>query len=317
MRYSRQEVLEYIGKEGQQKLEDSSVSIVGIGALGSVSAELLARAGIGNLRLIDRDVVDITNLQRQSLYTEDDVDKPKAIQAKKHLQEINSDVVIESHVEDLNNSSIKDILKDTSLILDGTDNLSTRFLINDFTRQNKIPWIYAAAIKETGYVLPILPDRFCFACVFKEAHQLETCDTSGVLNTITHLIASIQVTEALRILLSKMSTPQLIKVNIWNQELQRFEVQKNPSCLPCKGTYEHLNKTEPEILKFCGSGTYQIKKDRFNLRSMKEKLSEIGKVQDFSACLKFENLTIFQDRVLIKAQSEEEAKSAYSKCIGD
>ncbi len=317
MRYSRQEVLDFIGKEGQKKLQESSVSIVGIGALGSVAAELLTRAGIGNLRLIDRDVVELHNLQRQSLFTEDDVDKPKAIQAKKHLEKINSDVTIESHAEDLNQETISEIMKGTSLMLDGTDNLATRFLVNDFSRKYNIPWIYAAAIKDTGYVLPILPDKFCFRCIFKEARQLETCDTVGVLNTITHLIASIQVTEAIKILLNKMETPELIKVNIWNKEFQQFTVQKSQECPACKGNFEYLNKHDTDVLKFCGLGTYQIRKGPLHLKVLNDRLSKIGKVFDFNACLKFENLTIFKDRVIIKATTEEEAKSLYAKYIGD
>ncbi len=317
MRYSRQEVLEYIGKEGQKKLNDSSVSIVGIGALGSVASELLARAGVGNLRLIDRDVVEIHNLQRQSLFTEDDVDKPKALQAKKHLESINSDITIEAHAEDLNQENINEILKNTNLILDGTDNFGTRFLINDFSRKENIPWVYAAAIKETGYVLPIMPNNFCLRCIFKEARQLETCDTAGVLNTITHLISSIQVTEALKVLLNKMETPELTKVNIWNNEFKRFTVQKNQECPACKGNFEYLDKADTDVLKFCGSDTYQIRKGPIDIASLKKRFSKIGKVLDFQSCLKYENLTIFKDRVLIKASSEQEAKSLYSRYIGN
>lgn len=316
MRYARQEALEHIKKEGQKMISESSIIVVGVGALGSVAAELLARAGIGNLRLIDRDVVELHNLQRQSLYTEEDIDKPKALRAQKRLQEINSEITIEAHTDDLTTENIHELFGNTDLVLDGTDNLATRFLINDYACKYNVPWIYAAAVKDTGYVLPIKPKAFCFRCVFKEAKQLETCDTVGVLNTITHMIAAIQVTEALKILLEGNETPELTKVNIWKNEMQRYSIQKNASCLTCKGTFEYLEKQTLEVFKFCGSDTYQMR-GMHDLASLKKRLANAGKVYDYKECLKFENLTIFKNRALIRAKSEQDAKSAYAKYIGN
>src|SRR3989344_2567536 len=212
MRYTRQEIFSEIGKDGQNKLGKSSVVIVGLGALGSVSAELLARAGIGKLILIDRDIVELSNLQRQSLYDEGDIGKPKALAAKEKLNKINSEVEIDFYVEDLNSGNINEIIsingnynnvknnkkyiknnKNTDLILDCTDNLETRFLINDFSVKNRISFIYSSAVGSKGYVFNVIQKKTaCLKCFLKEAAQLGTCETVGVLNTITNLISSIQ-----------------------------------------------------------------------------------------------------------------------------
>jgi len=188
MRYSRQEI--FIGKENQKILENSTVSIVGLGALGSTAADLLARSGI-NLILIDRDLIDITNLQRQSLFTEEDIDKPKALITKEKLQEINSNIKIKPYFQDLTHKNINLIKSD--LIIDCTDNLETRFLINEYSKKNNIPFIYGSAIKDKGYIFNILKNNPCLNCILKNSKTTETCETTGVLNTITNLIASIQV----------------------------------------------------------------------------------------------------------------------------
>src|SRR3989344_2817250 len=174
MRYIRQEIFKEIGKIGQQKIGKSAIAIVGLGALGSVSAELLARAGISRLILIDRDVVELSNLQRQSLFDESDIGKPKALAAKEHLNKINSDVEIDFFIDDLNYNNInkiipiknpnneknnKQVKNQISLILDCTDNLESRFLINDFSTKNKIPFIYSSAVESKGYVFDIIPNK--------------------------------------------------------------------------------------------------------------------------------------------------------------
>src|SRR3989344_9585267 len=195
MRYIRQEIFSEIGKEGQKRLRKSSVAIVGLGALGSVSAELLARAGIGKLILIDRDVVELSNLQRQALYDESDIGKPKALAAKEKLRKINSEIEIEFYIDDLNFENIGKIInvKSADLILDCTDNLETRFLINDFSIKNKITFIYSSAVGSKGYIFNVIQKKTaCLKCFLKEAAQLGTCETVGVLNTITNLISSIQ-----------------------------------------------------------------------------------------------------------------------------
>lgn len=328
MRYIRQEIFGEIGKKGQQTLRKSCAAIVGLGALGSVSAQLLARAGIGKLILIDRDVVELSNLQRQSLFGEDDIGEAKAAQAKGHLSKINNEIEIISIIDDLNFENIEKILnKKINLILDCTDNLETRLLINDFCIKNGIPFIYASAVGSKGYVFNIIPNKNspCLRCFLKEPAQLDTCETMGVLNTITNLISSLQANMALKILLDKDNIEKnLLFFDIWKNELSKLKVSKNKNCACCaKNSFEYLaGKKSSRIVKLCGDGIYQIKsktmgKKQFN--ALKNKLKRIGKVIDFGYCVNFNNnLTVFNDgRALIKAKDEREAKSVYSKFVGN
>ena len=326
MRYIRQEIFKEIGKKGQEKLRKSSVAIAGIGALGSNTAELLARAGVGKLILIDRDVVELSNLQRQRLFDEDDIGKPKALAAKEHLSKINHDIEINSVIDDLNLENIGKIIKDVDLILDCTDNLETRFLINDFCIRNKIPFVYSSAVGGKGYVFDIIPTKTpCLRCFLKEAAQLDTCETVGVLNTITALISPIQVNEAIKILLNKNNIEKnLLFFDVWKNELLKIKINKHSSCICCvKNKFEYLSgKKSSKIVKLCGDNIYQIKgknigKKQFN--ELKIKLKKIGKTADFAYCVNFDNkITIFNDgRALIKAMDEKEAKSLYSKFVGN
>ena len=248
MRYIRQEIFSEIGKEGQKRLRKSSVAVVGLGALGSVSASLLARAGIGKLILIDRDIVELSNLQRQSLFDENDIGKPKALAAKENLSKINSDVETVSVIDDLNYNNINEIIsmnnnfniekinnqiyKKTNknkidLILDCTDNLETRFLLNDYSIKTKIPFIHSSAVGSKGCVFNVMPGKTpCIRCFLKEAQQLDTCDTAGVVNTITNLIPSVQVNEAIKIILNKKNIEKnLLFFDIWKNELLKIKVK--------------------------------------------------------------------------------------------
>lgn len=330
MRYARQEIFKEIGKEGQLRLSKSTAAIVGLGALGSVSAELLTRAGIGKLILIDRDTVELSNLQRQSLFNENDIGKAKASQAKEHLSKINSRVKIYFFIDDLNFENIEKILSEKNkigLILDCTDNMDTRFLINDFCVKNKIPFIYSSAIGSKGYVFNAIPDenRPCLRCFLREAAQLETCETAGVLNTITHIIASLQTTEALKILLKKSNSgKKLLFFDVWKNELLKIKANKNKNCICCANKiFEYLNgKKSPRVVKLCGNGIYQVNAktiDRGQFNHLKSRLKKIGKVIDFGYCINFDDrLTVFRNgRVLVKAKNENEAKSLYSKFVGN
>src|SRR3989338_8417778 len=309
MRYIRQEIFREIGKEGQEKLKKSTIAIVGLGALGTNSAELLARAGIGKLLLIDRDIVELSNLQRQSLFEENDVGKPKALSAKEHLNKINNEVEFDVFVDDLSYDNIYDLIpikksndekntnknkKNISLILDCTDNLETRFLINDYCIKNKIPFIYSSAVGSKGYVFNVIPNKTpCLRCFLKEAAQLDTCETVGVLNTITNLISSIQVNEALKILLNKNDVEKsLLFFDIWKNELIKIKVNKNKNCICCaKNNFEYLSgKKSSGIAKLCGDNIYQIKTktiDKKQFNELKNKLKKIGKVVDFNYCINF------------------------------
>lgn len=304
MRYERQAL--YLNNENL--LRNSRVVVVGVGALGSVAAELLTRAGVGEIVLIDRDYVELNNLQRQSLFTEDDVGKLKAIQAKKHLEKINSEIIIETYADDLDFNNIE--LIDADLVLDCTDNLETRHLITEYCHKNKIKWIYAGAIQNRGFVFNVLPGRPCFNCIIKAKGVSETCDTVGVLNSITHLIASMQVSEAIKLLLNRSYERDLIYINLDENEIKKLIVNKDENCEVCKGNYEYLSgKKEIKIIKFCGTNKYQIK-GNFDFGDLKKKFKADGDL------IELDNLTIFRNRVLVKAESETEAKSLYAKFVG-
>jgi len=316
MRYSRQIILKNIGKEGQDLLKERTVSIIGLGAVGTVASELLTRAGIGKLVLVDRDFVELNNLQRQSLFIEKDVGKVKVVQAKEALEKINSEVKIEAYVKDLNFKNIEIIESD--LILDCTDNLTTRFLINDFSLKMKIPWIYSAAIEDKGTVFNIIPGKVCFRCIFKEAKGLETCDTVGVLNTTTNIVGSLQVNEALKILLNKKYEEKMIRINVWDLDLSKIKVKKDENCEACKGNYEYLMGKADKVVKYCGAYSYQVRGKKLNLKELKGRLEKLDEVKDFGYCIHFKNLTIFEDgRAIIKVKSEEEARRFYSKYVGN
>jgi adenylyltransferase/sulfurtransferase len=318
IRYSRQTLLNEIGIEGQALLQAKKVAIVGVGALGTVAAELLTRAGIGTLILIDRDIVEESNLQRQTLFHENDVGRSKALAAQEKLQEINSTITVEAYPLHLNAEKME-MLKNVDLILDCTDNLKTRFLINDFCKKEKIPWIYAAAIKTSGYVLPILPTGPCLQCFLSEGN-LETCDTVGVLNTITFSIASLQTTIVLQLLLGKMVEPILYHYDIWNQQFQKLKINQKENCPSCLGNYVHLEKKDPaKYIRFCSTGKYQIEGRELDLRQIKERWERVEAVQeDGGITLRCKNILLFKDgRALISAQTEEEAQSIYSKYIGN
>src|SRR3989344_5715661 len=233
MRYSRQELYKNIGKQGQVQLRKSHVVIVGIGALGSVVAELLCRAGVGKLTLIDRDYVEEHNLQRQSLYTEADIGQPKAVAALEHLKKINSGIQMVSHVTDIYHENIS--LLHGDVVVDGTDNMETRFLINEYCVKHKLPWVYGSAIRDEGYVKSFTPGQACFRCLFGPVSGLETCDTSGVINSITHMIASLQVSFVLQLLLKQKVSSDLFHMNVWTPSFEQLSVRKNTTCPVCKG----------------------------------------------------------------------------------
>lgn len=337
MRYIRQEILKEIGKTGQQKLSRSAVAVVGLGALGSNSAELLARAGIGKLILIDRDVVESSNLQRQRLFNENDIGRPKAIAAKEHLKKINNEIEFDVFVDDLNFGNIFQVIpikslknnkkiKNINLILDCTDNMETRFLINDFCVKNCIHFVYSSAVGAKGCIFNVTADdgHPCLRCFLKEAAQLDTCDTIGVLNTITSLISSIQVNEAIKLLLNKNHEKKLLFFDIWENEISKIKVNKNKNCICCvKNNFEYLTgKKSSKIIKLCGDNIFQIKTrsfDKKQFNKLKNKLKSAGKIVDFAYCINFDNkITLFQDgRALVRAKDEKEAKSLHSRFVGN
>jgi len=232
--------LSFIGRAGQEKLSSSVLGIVGCGALGSVSAELLVRAGVGKVVLVDHDVVDMTNLQRQALYTEEDMRKPKASCLKHHLSKINSSVVIVAHDVNLDFENISSILGGVNLVLDCTDNIDARLLLNEFCSKSKLPWIHSAAVEGKGVVLNFLPRMPCFTCVFPGVLQGGSCEELGILNSASHITSSIQVVEAIKMLLGKPVIREMLRIDVLNHNIEKIKVKHLDSCEVCKGKYAIL-----------------------------------------------------------------------------
>ncbi len=337
-RYSRQSVLPQIGAAGQKKISAARVAIIGVGALGTVSAQLCARGGIGFLRLIDRDVIEWSNLQRQVLFTEQDAREgsAKATAAKKHLKSVNSDIQIEAVIEDLNASNISDLLRDIDVILDGTDNFETRYLLNDYAVKNKIPYIYGGAVETRGMVYAVLPDgRPCLKCLFPEvpgSQEAQTCDRSGILASAAHMAASMQFTQLIQILTPDSSAvpAQLFSFDLWRGEFKSVsaETVAETRCDACKdGVFSHLDhQPEAQVLKLCGRNAVQIQSaaghgldwDKLEQHWKGETSVQISpdfarvKVPDYE-------LMLFKSgRVIVKGTEDVGvAKSVYSRWIGN
>ncbi|MHB8084781.1 MAG: ThiF family adenylyltransferase [Dehalococcoidia bacterium] len=259
-RYSRQVMFHGIGEEGQEKLKRSSIVIVGCGALGSNVANLLVRAGVGRVRIIDRDFIEYHNLQRQVLFDENDIiDRlPKAIAAKRRLDAVNSLVDIEAIVSDINYSSAERFCSGMDVILDGLDNLETRYLINDVALKLGIPYIYGGAVSSLGMTMTIIPGRTpCFRCVFPDIPPegiMPTCETDGVLGTAAAAISSFEATEAIKVLVgSDRLNKDLISLDVWNISFQRLPIARKEGCPACNGSYDFL-KEKKTLLKssLCG-----------------------------------------------------------------
>ena len=265
-RYSRQEAFFGIGAEGQQKLLQSRVCIIGLGALGSASANLLARAGVGFLRIVDRDYVELSNLQRQMLYREKDAEEaaPKAAAAAELLTEINSQITIEPVIADVNSGNITSLIEDVDLIVDATDNVEIRLLLNEACHALGKPWIYGGALASYGMTMNILPgeDMPCYHCMFDDSvPDGETCATAGVLGMLTSIVSSIQCTEAVKILIGSADVRRtLLAFDIWNNEFDEMEVAKNPECPVCgRGEYQYYGKVSgSQSASLCGRDAVQI-----------------------------------------------------------
>ncbi|MCP5114647.1 MAG: thiazole biosynthesis adenylyltransferase ThiF, partial [bacterium] len=221
-RYSRQILFAGIGAGGQERIESSRVAIVGCGALGSFHAAALARAGVGYLRIVDRDYVELSNLQRQWLFTEADAEQgmPKAVAAARYLAGVNSTIEVEPVVADLTPSNAEELLEEVSLILDGTDNFETRYLINDYAVREGVPWIYGGAVASYGLTMPVLPGRTaCLKCIYPEpgSGAQPTCETAGVLSPVTAAIAAIQTGDALKILAGRADAvlARITTIDVW------------------------------------------------------------------------------------------------------
>lgn len=334
-RYSRQILFGGIRKDGQEKLLNSRVLLVGCGALGASHAEMLARAGVGKLRIVDRDFVEFTNLQRQTLFSETDAKErmPKAIAAKNRIAEINSEIEAEAIVADVNYSNIESLIKDCDLVLDGTDNFQVRYLINDACVKANTIWIYGAAVSSYGATMTIIPEKTpCLRCIFEEvpsAGSSPTCDTAGVIMPIITSISAIQITEALKILMGNFAAlhKSLIQIDVWQSDWRKIKLKApNPDCEACgKRKFEFLNAEAGEFSAvLCGRNAVQIAPPRMaeiDLRNLAEKLKNIGEIKQNEYLLRLNingyELTVFQDgRAIIRGTDDITiARSVYAKYI--
>jgi molybdopterin-synthase adenylyltransferase len=334
-RYSRQVLFHGIGPEGQSKLSAARIAIVGCGATGSALAGLLARAGVGTLRIIDRDYVEPSNLQRQSLFDENDAAEslPKAIAAARKIAAFNSQIAVESKVDDLTPSNIEVLLKGMELILDGTDNFETRYLINDYAADRSLPWIYSAAVGSYAVTLNILPgETACLACIFPDSPRgmVETCETAGILNSAVNLVASIAATEALKFLVGGPTAPQLrrtlLSFDLWTNEHAEISAAKPRSgCRSCsQRDFIHLAGEGRPHITLCGRNSVQIHERQrpIDFTEMNRRLQPHGAVRHNDFVLKFWHepyeMTLFPDgRAIIKGTTDTAvARSLYARYVG-
>jgi molybdopterin/thiamine biosynthesis adenylyltransferase len=332
-RYSRQVRFAPLGEDGQRRLAASRLAIVGCGALGSFHAASLARAGAGFLRIIDRDYVELNNLQRQWLFEESDAEQalPKAAAAARSLARINSTIAVDPVVKDLTAATIGDLLEDIDLILDGTDNFETRYLINEFSVREDIPWIYGAAVGSYGLAMPVLDRRrACLACLYPEPPTgvQPTCETAGVLNTVTAAIAAIQSSMALQVLSGNQdSVPRLLtRVDLWTGRIrQSDQPARRPDCSVCVGKeFPLLEGAGRTPISLCGRNAVQIhlRTSPLNLAELAEKLAPLGRIRSNEFALRFfvepYEMTVFPDgRAIIKGTTDTGlARSLYARYIG-
>ena len=332
-RYSRQVLFRRIGEEGQRRLAASRIAVVGCGATGSALVSLLARAGVGFIRVIDRDYVEPSNLQRQTLFDEADAAEslPKAIAAARKLATFNSQIAVDPQVADLTPENVDALLTDVQLILDGTDNFETRYLINDFAVRSSLPWVYTAAVGSYCVSLNILPGRTaCLSCIFPEppGGTVETCETAGILNSAVNLAASIAATEAMKILVGAEDEIRrtLLSFDVWlNDRAEISAARPRPGCVTCdRREFPHLaGKGRPHIT-LCGRNSVQIHEHSrpMDLAELSLRLKPHGAVRHNDFVLKFwrepYEMTLFPDgRAIIKGTTDTAvARSLYARYIG-
>ena len=333
-RYSRQILFAELGERGQEKLLASHAVIVGCGALGSMHAIALARSGVGRLTIIDRDYVDESNLQRQFLFEESDAAEaiPKAVAAEKRLHRINSVIDVRGVVADLNPSNAEELLADAVVILDGTDNFETRYLINDVAVSQGVPWIYGAAVASYGIEMPVIPGRTaCLRCVYPDppAGTQRTCDTAGVLNSITAAIAALQVADAVKILSGRCDRviPRITRMDMWDGAIrQSDQPARDPDCPACgHRDFVYLNGEKRAPISLCGRNAVQIHvaAGPVDLNELKRRLAALGQVRANEFALRFAQppleMTVFADgRAIVKGTTDPAvARSFYARYVGN
>lgn len=335
-RYSRQILFHGIGKAGQERLANSHAVIIGCGALGSMQAEMLARAGVGKLRLIDRDFVEESNLHRQIMFEERDAVErlPKAVAAANRIARINSDVQTEAVVKDVNYSNIEDLIRDADVVLDGTDNFEVRYLLNDAAVKLCKIWIYGAAVGAYGVQMTIRPSETpCLRCVFSEMPPpgtSPTCDTVGVILPIIATIASYQIAEAVKVLTGQFDKlhESLLQFDLWQNTFTRLKLrERNPDCPTCQQRkFEFLSARAGQLaISLCGRNSVQITPaaaHQIDLAELADQLRDVGEVSYNRFLLKLKTaeheITVFTDaRSIIKGTDDPAvARTLYARYIG-
>jgi adenylyltransferase/sulfurtransferase len=332
-RYSRQILLSEIGRAGQEKLQQATALIIGCGALGSIAAACLARAGVGKIRIADRDIVELDNLHRQFLFDEQDAASglPKAVASAQKLARINSTIKIEPLVLDVTTRNIAELTDGVDVVVDGTDNFETRYLINDFCLKNNISWVYGGVIGTHGMSLSIRPGNTpCLRCLFPTAPvpgSLPTCDTVGVLNTVAAIVASTQATEAIKIILGKCGKATLLYVDPWHRIWREIQVEKADNCPCCvAGNYEFLRPHHVAwTTTLCGRNAVQVSPSaevNLDLESLARTLANVGDATYNGITLRFKlnihDMIIFPDgRAIIRGTTDEPtARSLYARYVG-
>jgi molybdopterin/thiamine biosynthesis adenylyltransferase len=333
-RYSRQTMFPGIGEEGQEKLGNGRVVIIGCGALGTNIATFLVRAGVGKVSIIDRDFIEYHNLQRQVLFDEEDVKAglPKAVAAEQHLRKVNSSVEIEGVVADINYTNIEKFCSGAGLILDGLDNFETRFLINDVALKHRIPWVYGGAIASSGMTMTIIPGETpCFRCIspfLPEPSSTPTCETAGIVGTVPAFVGSLQATEALKILVGAEINRGLITFDIWSGAFHRLNIAFREDCPTCHGEYDFLD--ERFVIKttsFCGqSRAVQVVNTEMTRIDLDALAARLGNNVDNISCNEFrlrfsvedKEIIVFPDgRAIIRNTIDEStARELYARYVG-
>lgn len=339
-RYKKQTLFTELSEDGQKKLLASRVLLCGCGALGSIIAEQLTRAGVGHLRIVDRDFVELSNLQRQQLFDENDVatQQPKAVAAANRLKQINSQVSLEPIVADITHENIRELCDGIHLILDGTDNFETRYLINDVSLELDIPWVNGGCVGSHGQVMPILPgETACLRCLMPEPPDhgsMETCDTAGVIGPAVSLVSSMQTTAAIQILTNSpaLQRNKLQVVDIWRSDFRTInldglrESSNCPACLQGERLWLE-GRTGSQTSVLCGRNAVQISpqsQSSISLDNMAEKLAEVGTVQRNPYLMRVSlndselNITLFPDgRAIIQGTDDATvARNTYAKYVG-
>jgi molybdopterin/thiamine biosynthesis adenylyltransferase len=332
-RYSRQILFPGIGERGQEALLHAHAAIAGCGALGSFHAAALARAGVGAITIIDRDYVETGNLHRQWLFEESDAAQamPKAAAAERCLARINSRVRARGIVADLTASNVQELLGGADVILDGTDNFETRYLINDFAVSRGIPWIYGAAVGSYGLTMPVIPGHTaCLRCVYPDppAGAQPTCETAGVLGPIVSAVASLQVADAMRILVGPVALvrARITTIDIWGGGIRQIDAPaRDPDCPTCgRREFPYLEETSRPPVTLCGRNAVQVSERRqpVDLLELKARLEPLGEVRANEFALRFfiqpYEMTVFADgRAIIKGTSDTGiARSLYARYVG-